>query len=217
MRPTPDNCKLAVHDINSGLAHLNGQFDYVHTRLISSGIHDYPLMLSRINTLLRPGGLVELAEWDFRIYDADHRPVPLAPRGEPGHSWVAEWLWSLREMGVERGGHMDAATFMGEWLRSSGVWEDVGGNDTWIAISAPTGDNEEEEAYNTRMWERMKEDAKGFAAAARPAMARKMDPEKLDELISGLEREVEKGTTPRFARLQVVWARKPMVTPASSV
>ncbi|KZT61170.1 S-adenosyl-L-methionine-dependent methyltransferase [Calocera cornea HHB12733] len=139
LRPTPPNCSLEVHDINSGLSQWNGQFDYVHTRLISSGIHDYPLMLSRILPLLRPGGLLDLSEWDFRIYSASHQPLPLVPHGQEGHSWTAEWLWALREAGARRGGQMDAASFMEGWVRESGVWDDVGYRDTWIAISAPTG------------------------------------------------------------------------------
>ncbi|KZO90605.1 S-adenosyl-L-methionine-dependent methyltransferase [Calocera viscosa TUFC12733] len=208
VRPTPPNCRLEVHDINSGLSQWDGQFDYVHTRLISSGIRDYPLMLSRIAPLLRPGGLLDLSEWDFRIYAATFEPLPLVPRGQPGHSWVAEWLWALRQAGAARGGQMDAASHMEQWVRESGVWEDVGYWDTWIATSAPTGETDEELAHNTALWLRMKEDAKHFAAAARPVFAQKMAPEKLEELMTGLRWEVDEGPVSMYARLQTVWGRK---------
>jgi len=213
MRSVPGNCRLEKHDINAGLEKWDGQFDYVHTRLISSGIRDYPLMLSRIAPLLHPGGLLELAEWDFRIYTSSHEPRAQVPRGEPGHSYIAEWLWALREAGAGRGGHMDAANLMEGWVRGMGVWEDVGYRDVWIAISGPTGETPEEKAHNTAMWERMKEDARHFAAAARPALAQRMDPEYLEELMQGLQREVEQGTEPLYTRMQVVWGRKKAEAP----
>lgn len=49
-----------------------GTFDYVFIRLLQFVITDWPLFLSRISELLKPGGSVEVQEWEgFGFYSAN--------------------------------------------------------------------------------------------------------------------------------------------------
>lgn len=61
--------------MNLGLEHFEGHFDVVHASHVSSGIRDYYRLISDAAFALRPGGLADFTEGDYRVYDLEHRPI----------------------------------------------------------------------------------------------------------------------------------------------
>ncbi|OCB89014.1 hypothetical protein A7U60_g3821 [Sanghuangporus baumii] len=59
----------------SCLEHFAGDFDVVHAQHISSGIKDYYRLIDDVALALRPHGLAEFTENDWRLYDINKRPV----------------------------------------------------------------------------------------------------------------------------------------------
>lgn len=87
-------------------------------------IKDYPTMIDHISQCLRPGGLMELFEFDFRVYDADHKPIS-SPIGTMEPPWWAQWI-SLTNMAIrQRGGTPDAANMLYSWTLQHQAFEDI--------------------------------------------------------------------------------------------
>ncbi|KAG2204896.1 hypothetical protein INT46_009849 [Mucor plumbeus] len=63
----PENVKFELHNILSGLPYPDQTFDYVHMRLLITGIRteEWPMVIAEIHRVLKPGGLVQLVESDF--------------------------------------------------------------------------------------------------------------------------------------------------------
>lgn len=61
--------------MNLGLEHFERQFDIVHAAHVSSGIRDYYRLIGDAALALRPGGIADFTEADFRIYDLNRRPI----------------------------------------------------------------------------------------------------------------------------------------------
>lgn len=71
----PPNVRFEVDDVNLGLEHFAGDFDVVHARLISAGIKDYYKLIQDTAMMLRPRGLADFWEFDYRLYDTQHRLI----------------------------------------------------------------------------------------------------------------------------------------------
>jgi SAM-dependent methyltransferase len=86
----PDNCRFEVGDINLGLAHFEGQFDFIHVRLVGSGLKDFRKSMSEVERCLKPGGLVLWLDPDYAIYSTDKFTYsrPAASEENPSGSWL---------------------------------------------------------------------------------------------------------------------------------
>ena len=71
----PPNLRFEVDDVTLGLEHFRGDFDMVHIRHICSGIRDYHKLIDDTALALRPDGLAEFVENDWRTYDIDKLPM----------------------------------------------------------------------------------------------------------------------------------------------
>jgi hypothetical protein len=87
-------------------------------------IKDYQTLIDHISQCLRPGGLVELLEFDFRVYSASFKPFSfLDDTMEP--PWFPRWM-SLINMAVrQRGGSPDAANMLHSRTLQHQAFEDV--------------------------------------------------------------------------------------------
>lgn len=56
---------------------------------------------------LRLGGLIDLTEFDFRVYGIDKKPILT-----PGLSWFADWMNACHEAVYRNGGEPDAANHL---------------------------------------------------------------------------------------------------------
>ncbi|GAN04708.1 type 11 methyltransferase [Mucor ambiguus] len=63
----PENVKFELHNILNGLPYPDQTFDYVHMRLLITGLRteEWPAVIAEIHRVLKPGGLVQLVESDF--------------------------------------------------------------------------------------------------------------------------------------------------------
>lgn len=64
----PPNCRFEIDNVNLGLAHFRDQFDFIHCRLIASGIQDFKKSMRDVEMCLRPGGMVVWMDVDFDMY-----------------------------------------------------------------------------------------------------------------------------------------------------
>lgn len=65
----PENVKFELHNILNGLPYPDQTFDYVHMRLLITGLRteEWPTVIAEIHRVLKPGGLVQLVESDFTV------------------------------------------------------------------------------------------------------------------------------------------------------
>jgi len=204
----PLNCRIEVDDINLGLEHFYGCFDFVHARLIASGIKDYYGLLDEISKTLRPGGMFLSVDWDFRFMDYNKTLLPAYPRDHPRHAWFPCLSRALGMAIRARMGNIDAAVLLPRWLRGHRSFEEVDSCDLWV----PSGDwfpNDTKEGRTMNAVGRlMKRDTKAFVAAGRPLLLSSGLPEaEVDELIAETIKEVDLGKR-WWVRVSATWARK---------
>ncbi|KAK0466917.1 S-adenosyl-L-methionine-dependent methyltransferase [Desarmillaria tabescens] len=200
----PPNCRSEVDDINLGLEHFYGDFNVVHCRLISSGIRDYQHMIDQISHVLRPGGLIDLTEWDFHCYDEDfHRiEVDVTTIEKP---WWPRWLAYLEMAARRRGGNVNAATHIRDWVSHHPRFEDVIYNEYFIPATPWVTDS----ALDLRIGVAMREDIEVFLKSGRPLLLGSGVPEQLvNELQANAHKEVMEDDTRYYIRVQSVYARK---------
>ncbi|KAL5533760.1 hypothetical protein ACEPAG_220 [Sanghuangporus baumii] len=71
----PSNLRFEIDDVCLGLEHFAGEFDVIHAQHISSGIKDYYRLIDDVALALRPHGLADFTENDWRLYDLNKQPV----------------------------------------------------------------------------------------------------------------------------------------------
>lgn len=79
---------------------------------------------------LRLGGLLDLTEFDFRVYGVDKKPIL-----RPGVSCFADWMNMCHEAVYRNGGEPDAANHLHRWISQSPVFEDVVYREFWFQSS----------------------------------------------------------------------------------
>ena len=80
---------------------------------------------------LRPRGLIQLVEFDFRVYDINKQPI-MPSRLEEETDWIARWMNLVNVAVEQRGGEPDAANHLHHWLLSHPDLEDVVYNEYWF-------------------------------------------------------------------------------------
>jgi hypothetical protein len=107
-----------------------------------SQIKDYRSLIDHISRVLCPGGLVEIMESDFCVYDLNHTHITVDTLSmEP--PWLARWMAFMKKAARERGGDADAATHIHQWVCEHGDFEDIVYKEYWFP-SGPfqVGDDE---------------------------------------------------------------------------
>jgi len=204
----PPNCRSEVDDINIGLQHFYGDFNVVHARLVSSGIKDFPTLIDHISQCLRPGGLMELLEFDFRVYDPSRKPFSL-PTGTMEPPWFPRWMSFLNMAVRQRGGSPDAANMLYSWTLQHPSLEDVVYEEYFIP-TAPFMSHEEPNYHLMRsIADILREDILAFLRSGRPLLLGSGLPESLvDELQHRAHSELMEARTASYIRLERVYARK---------
>jgi SAM-dependent methyltransferase len=78
---TVPNLTYLKHDADSHWAFEPNCFDYIHGRMLTSGIHDWPALLNKAYTHLAPGGYLELLDvcHPFRAQSSDFDAAEVSP------------------------------------------------------------------------------------------------------------------------------------------
>ena len=144
--------RCEVDDINFGLEHFFGQFDVVHTRLLSSGvcfeechgyalaypswvqIKDYHGLVNHIAQVLKPGGIIDLMEYDFTLHDADRNLIEI-DTSTIAAPWWPRWMAFVRQAAMNRGADIGAASKMRRWVEEHGAFYDLTYRQVWIPAS----------------------------------------------------------------------------------
>ncbi|GJE88807.1 methyltransferase domain-containing protein [Phanerochaete sordida] len=201
----PPNCRSEVDDINLGLQHFYGEFNVAHARLISTGIRDYKGLVDQISHVLKPGGLIDLTEFDFRVYDFDKQPIPITVDASP----LARWFHLALRAVQMQGGEPDAANHLYGWTRDHGAFEDVQYREWWLQTSCWNPGQDDEARQKNRWGAAMREDILAFLKSGRPLLLGTGVPEQiLNPLEEEAERELMEARVPTYVRIQNVYGRR---------
>ena len=79
---------------------------------------------------LRLGGLIDLTEFDFRVYGVDKKPIITS-----GVSCFADWMNMCHLAVYRNGGEPDAANHLHRWISQNPLFEDVVYRQFWFQSS----------------------------------------------------------------------------------
>jgi len=107
-------------------------FDIVHARNVHTGVRNYPLFLEEIARVLRPGGLVILAEPEIKPMTEGKEMIQAGPRGgAPGwHSFWEQYRRCLSGNGIDT----TVPTRLGQLLEASGAFNDIVSKEATIPV-----------------------------------------------------------------------------------
>ncbi|KAI0348125.1 hypothetical protein BDW22DRAFT_1350275 [Trametopsis cervina] len=201
----PPNCRSEVDDVNLGLQHFYGEFDVVHARLISSGIRDYCGLIDHIALTLRPRGLVDLTEFDFRIYGRDRKPIPIDAHAPA----IARWMNLAHRAVQHRGGEPDAANHLYRWMNDHPSFEGATYHEWWFQISPWRRGKDPESRWENRHGTAMRDDIYSFMKSGRPLILRTGVPQEvLDPVEEAAVRELTENLVDGYIRVENAYARK---------
>ncbi|KAJ6102284.1 hypothetical protein N7486_004711 [Penicillium sp. IBT 16267x] len=109
----PSNCRFFIDDAESDWTFTPGEhFDFIHMRSMGGGIEDWPRLLKQAYQHLRPGGWVEVQEFEA-LYRSDDESHLLAPT-------VVEWVEKVNGASREFGKQMNVASQVQSWMENGG-------------------------------------------------------------------------------------------------
>ncbi|PPQ99299.1 hypothetical protein CVT24_009167 [Panaeolus cyanescens] len=198
-----------VDDINLGLEHFYGDFNVVHSRLISYGIKDYHRLVDQISHVLRPRGLVFFMELDFHAYDEHDRKIEAASEFDYQPPWWSCWFRLLRFAIQNNGGDVDAAPNIIKWVQDHPAFEEVVYKDFFLPIIPRPRNPERETPAQAQFYQKVFNDLMAFHKSCRPLLLGSGIPEDmLDDLDRRCLQESAEGRIPQFTHIECVWARK---------
>jgi hypothetical protein len=101
-------------------------------------IRDYHRLVDQIARVVRPGGLIDLTEFDFQTYDYKDQIIPV-DRSKYSPPWWAKWLSHMRDAIDEKGGDVHAATHLHSWVTRNSAFEGVVYKEHFLPVVAPPG------------------------------------------------------------------------------
>jgi hypothetical protein len=87
-------------------------FDYIHLRILSGSIADWPKLINNVYRSLTPGGYIEIAEWETYSRTDDN--------SLPEDSALNKWQNELNEAAVKFGREMRTALKIKDWATDAG-------------------------------------------------------------------------------------------------
>lgn len=118
----PANCKFYVDDIESPWTWSPHEaFDYIHGRGMGGSVADWPQLYTSIFENLKPGGWVEMQEYEAWISSDDDPELTKAPN-------TKLWQELVDEASTKFGKRMNVASEQKRWIEEAGfgdVREDV--------------------------------------------------------------------------------------------
>ncbi|KAG6867842.1 hypothetical protein C0993_010331 [Termitomyces sp. T159_Od127] len=214
------NLKIETCDANQGLIlYRNEQFDFANARLIamgdlrlllalgltlkktSVGITNYPALVSEFFRVLKPGGFLQLQEWDFFAVDVEKRVIGT-------ESWFGKWCSALRHGLAYRGAGVNAANGLNEMIAEQGFGS-IQQRDVWMPIGPCFPKDTADGARLNLVGEFMRENVKAFIKVGRSLIIGSgTASDEYDLLVHEATKEVQDISLPMFLRLHCVTARK---------
>ncbi|KAJ5893745.1 hypothetical protein N7495_005436 [Penicillium taxi] len=115
IQPTwsPPNCRFFIDDIESDWAYSPSEaFDYIHARSMGGGVADWPRLLRQAFQHLKPGGWVEIQEFETIASsdDGSHNEAKL----------LNQWLERLTSASIQFGKPVNHARQVATWMEECG-------------------------------------------------------------------------------------------------
>ncbi|GLB41200.1 putative methyltransferase domain containing protein [Lyophyllum shimeji] len=199
----PRNLRIDVCDANQGLTlYPDAQFNLVNARMIAMGIKNYPSLIGEISRVLKPGGFLQLQEWDFFVVDAQKKLV-----GD--ESWFGRWCAALRHGLAFRSASIGAAESLDSMIKTQGSFDAVQQQNVWMPIGPCFPRDTAEGMRLNLVGEFMRENVKAFIKGGRTLIIGSgMGVEEYDNLAFHATMEVQDVSRPMYLRLNCVTARK---------
>ncbi|KKY18374.1 putative methyltransferase [Phaeomoniella chlamydospora] len=113
----PPSCKFYIDDLESEWTYPPQQhFDYIHGRALSGSIADWPKLFSQIRQNLRPGGWIEMQDYECDIY-ADDDTLAQVPH-------LTDWVNEINEAANSFGKPLKSAQNFVDYAKDAG-FDDV--------------------------------------------------------------------------------------------
>lgn len=110
----PPNVKFYVDDFEQPWEFDEREkFDYVHWRSLCGSVSDWPKIYGQAYESLKPGGYLEVHEYDAWIFSDDDPDLEKAP-------WTREWLDVLERTSTELGKTLNVGRFQKQWMIDAG-------------------------------------------------------------------------------------------------
>lgn len=116
-----------------------------------SQIKNFLNLIDQVTHVLRPGGLLQIMEFDFHSYDENYQRID--PEPSTG-TWWSRWLSFCKLAARNAGGDVDAASHMHSWVSQQPAFENLVYKDYWAPISPWRRDS----PFQIRVGERMRDD-----------------------------------------------------------
>lgn len=98
-------------------------------------VRDYHLLIDQLARVVRPGGLIDLCEYDFRAYDVHGNVMPVEDSDSP--PWWAKWLSHLRGAVDRQGGDIHAAEKLLLWVQGNSAFEGIVYKEHFLPVVPP--------------------------------------------------------------------------------
>jgi SAM-dependent methyltransferase len=113
----PPNCRFHVDDYEDEWTYREDEkFDYIHGRALSGTSANWGRFYEQVKNNLKPGGVVEMQEYDAWIF-SDDDSCDRAP-------WTMEWVEKLDGASKVFGKQINVAKYHRQWMIDAGL-EDV--------------------------------------------------------------------------------------------
>lgn len=185
---------------------------------------DYEGLIDQMSQTLRINGLIDLTEFDFRIYGPDKKPVEIQTSSmQP--PYLPRWFAFVAMAVRQRGGQVDAANHLSRWVSENPAFGDVVSREFFLPTHPFFRPHDHHWKTKNRIGEFMREDvtvgvpvcvmvchshnSKAFLRSGRPLLLSHGIPESVvDELEQHSLQEVHEAKLPFYIRLWNVYARK---------
>ncbi|CCM03672.1 uncharacterized protein FIBRA_05816 [Fibroporia radiculosa] len=170
----------------------------------SSQIRDYEGLIDQMAQALRPGGLLDLTEFDFRVYDLNKKVIL-----DPKVSAFARWMNLLHDAVQYSGGEPDAANHLETWVSRHSSYEHAVYREFWFASSPWRAGHDAETRWQNRIANVFRDDVLAFLKSGRTLLLGTGLPEKVvDEVEEKARTELMEARVPSYVRVENVYARK---------
>jgi predicted SAM-dependent methyltransferase len=104
---------------------------------VKEGIKDFHGLIDEISRILRPGGLILLREPDLCYYGEDQKETLIAYEdpNHPQHSWFVYMSYITRNLIKARGGDVECAHKLKNWLEEHKAFRDAQGQDIFFPVA----------------------------------------------------------------------------------
>jgi len=125
----PPNCQFYIEDAESEWIYgdYGATFDFIHTRGLAGSISDWVKLYKQMYKNLKPGGWVEIQEYNCNAYYNDDETAKKA-------IWCQTWLKTLDDASIKFGKRLDVADHQKGWLEEAGFV-----NVTDMVVKIPIG------------------------------------------------------------------------------